>query len=62
MSTVLDKMYIHFDHVIVTGDLNYDMLYRDKRKPLETLMDSFNLTNLVQTPTCFPKHTAPYPY
>lgn len=34
ISTVLDQMYISFDHIIVIGDLNYDMLKCDKRRPV----------------------------
>ena len=59
MSTVLDKMYINFDHVIVYGDLNYNMLKNDKRKPIDSLIDYFNLTNLINEPTCFPKNSTP---
>ena len=59
ISTVLNKMYINFDHVIIFSDLNYDMLNSDKCKPINNLISSFNLTNLIQKPTCFTKNGTP---
>ena len=35
------------------------MLNCDKRKPIDSLIETFNLTNLVQNPTCFTKNSTP---
>ena len=45
ITTCLDKMYINFDHVKCIGDLNYDLLRKEKCKTLTNICDNFNLEN-----------------
>ena len=49
-------MYINFDHVIIYGDLNYDMLKPEKCKPIHNLIASFNLTKSYSKPNMFYKN------
>ncbi|KAK2186232.1 hypothetical protein NP493_209g00006 [Ridgeia piscesae] len=54
-TTCIDKVHVHFDNIIVIGDLNYDLVKPDKSQPLHTVRDIFDFTNLIKTPTCFMK-------
>jgi hypothetical protein len=38
------------------GDLNYDLLCKNKGKTLFDLMELFDLCNLIKEPTCFMKN------
>ena len=58
-TTCIDKVHVHFDNIIVIGDLNYDLLKPDKCQPLHTVCDIFDFTNLIKTPTCFMKDAHP---
>ena len=58
-TTCIDKVHVHFDNIIVTGDLNYDLVKPDKCQPLHTVCDIFDFTNLNKTPTCFMKDAHP---
>ena len=58
-TTCIDKVHVHFDNIIVIGDLNYDLLKPDKCQPLHTVCDIFDFTNLIKTPTCFTKDAHP---
>ncbi|KAK2179388.1 hypothetical protein NP493_493g01000 [Ridgeia piscesae] len=55
----IDKVHVHFDNIIVIGDLNYDLVKPDKSQPLHTVCDIFDFTNLIKTPTCFMKDAPP---
>ena len=55
----LDKCITLFDRYMVIGDLNYDLLNETKGKPLANIMELFDLTNLIQKPTCFMKDCKP---
>ncbi|KAK2153895.1 hypothetical protein NP493_2247g00007 [Ridgeia piscesae] len=58
-TTCIDKVHVHFDNIIVIGDLNYDLVKPDKSQPLHTVCDIFDFTNLIKTPTCFMKDAPP---
>ena len=49
------RLRVHFDHIFVIGDLNYDLIKPDKSQPLHTVYDIFDFTNLINTPTCYMK-------
>ena len=55
----LDSAFNNFDNVILLGDLNFNMLIKEKSTPLTELCDIFDLTNIVKEPTCFPKNSNP---
>ena len=54
----MDKLHVHFDNIIVIGDLNYDLTVPTKSKALKSVCDIFDLSSLVKKATCFTK-TAP---
>ena len=54
-TTCIDKVHVHFDNIIVIGDLNYDLFKPNKSQPLHTICDIFDFINLIKTPTCFMK-------
>ena len=47
------------DQYMVIGDLNYDLLCETKGKPLVNIMELFDLSSLIQKPTCFMKNCKP---
>ena len=55
----LDVAFTNFDNVILLGDLNFNMLSREKSAPLTDLCDIFDLSNLVKEATCFTKNSDP---
>ena len=57
----LDSAFTNFENVILLGDLNFNMLVKEKSSPLTELGDIFDLTkfNMVKEPTCFPKNSKP---
>lgn len=59
LGKVLDKCITHYDHFAVIGDLNCDMLSETKSKPLKDFCDSYNLSKIIQEPTCFMKNCNP---
>ena len=52
-------MFINYDNIICIGDLNYDLLIKEKSKPLTNICDNFNLQCMVKEPTCFTKNQTP---
>ena len=52
----LDKCIILFDYFTIIGDLNYDLSCQNKGRPLQDLMEIFNLTHIVKNDTCFVKN------
>ena len=56
LTKYLDKMFINYDNIICIGDLNYDLLIKEKSKPLTNICDNFNLQCMVKEPTCFTKN------
>ena len=51
MRQLLDKAIPEYDHIWLIGDLNYDMLSRNKCSTLTDIADSYNLTQLITEPT-----------
>ena len=56
----MDNLHVdlHFDNIIVIGDLNYDLTVPSRSKALKSVCDVFDLSSLVKKATCFTK-TAP---
>ena len=56
----VDRLHVglHFDNVIVAGDLNYDNIPQ-KCQPLQSVCDIFDFTNLITKPTCLTKYAPP---
>ena len=54
-----DRSLIHYEHMLLFGDLNFYMLNSDKIATLNEFCDIFNLTQLVNGPTCFKKGCNP---
>ena len=59
LTKYLDKMLINYENLICIGDLNYDLLSKDKSKPLTNICDNFNLQCMVKEATCFTKNQSP---
>ena len=55
ITNTLDKCVSQYDKFMVLGDLNYDLMCETKSKPLCSIMELFDLSNLIQKPTCFKK-------
>ena len=47
----MDKLHVHFDNIIVIGDLNYDLSVPTKSKALKSVCDVFDLSSLVKQAT-----------
>jgi hypothetical protein len=58
-SRFADRSLIHYEHMLLFGDLNFDMLNSDKSATLNDFCDIFNLSQLVNGPTCFKKGCIP---
>ena len=58
-SRFADISLIHYEHMLLFGDLNFDMLNSDKSATLNDFCDIFNLSQLVNGPTCFKKGCIP---
>ena len=54
-----DRSLIHYEHMLLFGDLNFDMLNSDKSATLNDFCDILNLSQLVNGPTCFKKGCIP---
>ena len=50
-----DKILMSYENIIILGDLNYNMMNKDKCVHLQTMCDIFDLENLVKSETCFTK-------
>ena len=59
MTNTLDKCSSTYDRFMVLGDLNHDILCETKSKPLCGIMELFDLSNLIEHPTCFKKDCKP---
>ena len=55
LTITIDKCSTQYDHYLLMGDLNYDLLCENKGKTLFVLMVLFDLCNLIKEPTCFMK-------
>ena len=55
----LDVAFRKFQNVMLIGDLNFNMLSKDKSAPLTELCDIFDLRNLIKKATCFTKNNDP---
>ena len=51
-TTCVDRMHVHFNNIIVIGDLNYDLSVPNKSKVLESVCDILDLSSLVKKATC----------
>ena len=59
-TAAVDRLHVHFDNVIVAGDLNYDFKIPQKCQPLQSVCNIFYFTNLITKPTCvLPKMLLP---
>ena len=58
-TVALDRIHVHFDNIIVVGDLNYDLTQPAKREPLRSVCDIFDFINVVKQPTCFTNNAPP---
>ena len=58
-TVALDRIHVHFDNIIVVGDLNYDLTQPAKCEPLRSVCDIFDFSNVVKQPTCFTKNAPP---
>ena len=45
-----ESIYDQYEHVIIIGDLNFNMLHNNA---LSVLCPVYNLTNIINEPTCF---------
>lgn len=54
-----DKASTKYENCLLLGDINYDMLNENKNKVMKEVCDIFDLTNLVNGPTCFTKGASP---
>ena len=59
LSKSVDKCLLSSDHILIMGDLNFDLMNVTKCKPLLDFMEIFNLQNCIQAPTCFMKGCTP---
>ena len=50
-SIFADRSLINYEHMLLFGDLNFDMLNSDKSATLNDFCDIFNLSQLVNGPT-----------
>ena len=50
---------MHYDNVLVIGDLNFDMLNDMKCQTMSDICDVFKLLQLVSKPTCLMKGCTP---
>ena len=46
----------HNDNFLFKGDLNFDLINKDKSKALRDLMDLFDLDNIIGEPTFVSRH------
>ena len=55
LTITIDKCITQYDHYLLMGDLNYDLLCKNKGNILFDLMElyKFDLCNLIKEPTCF---------
>ena len=56
LTITIDKCITQYDHYLLMGDLNYDLLCKNKGETLFDLMELFDLCNLIKEPTCFMKN------
>jgi hypothetical protein len=54
MHRTIDQVATNYDNFVFLGDMNYDCLIFDKCKSLMEIFDVFDLTNVINEPTCFP--------
>ena len=55
----LDRISEKYEHHILLGELNFDMLDKSKSSNLNSVCDIFNLSNTVKEPTCFTSGNKP---
>ena len=58
-TVAVDRLHVHFDNIIVVGDLNYDLTQPAKSEPLRSVCDIFDFSNVIKQPTCFTKNAPP---
>ena len=57
-TSCIDRLHVHFENIIVIGDLDYDLVKLDKSQPLHTVCDIFDFTNLIDS-NIFDKRRTP---
>ena len=55
----VDKILCKFDNLILIGDMNFDMLDKEKCQTLNDVCDIFDLENVINKPTCFTRNNMP---
>ena len=55
----LDKISEKYEHFVLLGDLNFNMLDGPKSEKLKGVCDTFDLSNIVKDPTCFTSWNKP---
>ena len=55
----LDKISKKYEHFILLGDLNFNMLDGPESEKLKGVCDIFDLSNIVKDPTCFTSRNKP---
>ena len=58
-TVAVDRIHVHFDNIIVVGDLYYDLTQPAKSEPLRSVFDIFDFSNVIKQPTCFTKNAPP---
>jgi hypothetical protein len=56
-SITLDKSMKTYEHIVIIGDLNYNLLDGNKSQSLINVCDIFALENIIKEPTCFTKNS-----
>ena len=53
LQSTLDRIFIKYENVILMGDLNIDLLNNNFSSDFMDIINSFDMTNLVNVPTCY---------
>ena len=56
---VMDKISEQYEHFILLGDLNFNMLDGPKSEKVSNVCDLFDLSNVVKDPNCFTSRNQP---
>ena len=55
----MDRISTIYDNILIVGDLNYDILDKNKGATLLDLCDIFDFSNLIKSATCYMKNCVP---
>ena len=56
MEPLLERLTSLYDRILVLGDMNFDLMKPEKSQALQDLMNLYDLTNLMKTPTFVSNH------